>query len=195
MGNSKWCSLYQIFKLDPAFIAGQMRAESSQNSPISNDKRTTRRPKTPHLHTRIAHVKIPKGLIGAKYTASVLNDGQASPCLLDTGSQVITVSQSFYESNLSGFDIHPLSELLEIEAANGKTLPYSGFKEVDITFPQDCFGSEITVSNMAPVLVLRQTLRRLRPLKPGQVQETLKNYVHFWGLPDITDALFKIFQK
>lgn len=152
MGSSKWCSPYQIFKLDPAFIVGQMRAESSYNSPISDDKYTAREPKKLPLHTRIAPVKIPKGLIGAKYTASVLIDGHASICLLDTGSQVTTVSQSFYESNLARFDIHPLSELLEIEAANGKTVPYSGFIEVDITFPQDCFGSEITVSTFALVV-------------------------------------------
>lgn len=91
-------------------------------------------------------------MIGAKYTASVLIDGQASTCILDTGSQVTTVSQSFYESNLSKFDIHPLNELLEIEAANGQTVPYSGFIEVDITFPKDCFGSEITVSPLVLVV-------------------------------------------
>lgn len=63
-----------------------------------------------------------------------------------------TVSQVFYESNLSKFDIHPLNELLEIEAANGQTVPYSGFLEVDITFPKGCFGSEITVSTLALVV-------------------------------------------
>lgn len=152
MGNSKLCSNYKTFKLDPAFIVGQMRAEVSDNSPPSNVERTARKQKKSLSHTRFAPVKIPKGLIGAKYTASVLIDGQASTCLLDTGSQVTTVSQSFYESNLSRFDIHPLNELLEIEAANGQTVPYSGFIEVDISFPKDCFGSEITVSTFALVV-------------------------------------------
>lgn len=109
-----------------------MRAESGNNCPNSNVGHTTRRPKRSSPHTRFAPVKIPKGLIGAKYTANVLIDGQASTCLLDTGSQVTTMSQSFYESNLSMLDIHPLNELLEVEAANGQTVPYSGFIEIPI---------------------------------------------------------------
>lgn len=42
--------------------------------------------------------------------------------------------------------------MLEIEAANGQTVPYSGFISVDITFPQNCFGSEISVSTYALVV-------------------------------------------
>lgn len=129
-----------------------MRAEGSNNSPISDPECKSKRQKRPSPHTRSAPAKIPKGLIGAKYTASVFIDGQASTCLLDTGSQVTTVSQSFYESNLSKFDIHPLNELLEIEAANGQSVPYSGFIEVDIIFPKECFGSEITVSTFVLVV-------------------------------------------
>lgn len=125
-----------------------MRAECNSNSPISN----VQCPKKPFSHTRFAPVKIPKWLIGAKYNASVLIDGQASTCPLDTGSQVTTISQSFHEGNLSTLDIHPLNELREIEAANGQTAPYSGFVEIDITLLQDCFGSEITVSTFALVV-------------------------------------------
>lgn len=129
-----------------------MRAKDSDSSPTSDTEHKAKKQKKSFSHTRFAPKQIPKGLIGAKYTASVLIDGQVSTCLLDTGSQVTTVSQSFYENNLSKFDIHPLTELLEIEAANGQTVPYSGFIEVDITFPKDCFGSEITVSTFALVV-------------------------------------------
>lgn len=62
------------------------------------------------------------------------------------------MSQSFHESNLSNLKIHPLNELLEVEAANGQAVPYSGFIEVDITFPESCFGSEITVPTLALVV-------------------------------------------
>lgn len=120
-----------------------MRAETSNDSPTSN----------PHCkHTRTAAVEIPKGLIGAKCTAHILINGQSCSCLLDTGSQVTTVPQSFYESNLSHLKIHPLNELLEVEAANGQTVPYLGFIEVDITFPKSCFGSEISVPTLALVV-------------------------------------------
>lgn len=77
-----------------------------------------------------------------------IND-QACSCLLDTGSQVTTVSQSFYENNLADLEIHPIQDLLEVEAANGQNVPYSGYISVDITFPKNCFGTELTVSSLA----------------------------------------------
>uniref|UniRef100_A0A3B3SGH8 Gypsy retrotransposon integrase-like protein 1 n=1 Tax=Paramormyrops kingsleyae TaxID=1676925 RepID=A0A3B3SGH8_9TELE len=113
---------------------------------------------------RYNNVGLPKGLIGAKYTASVFINGQTCSCLLDTGSQVTTVSQSFYEDNLPHLSIHPLDELLEVEAANGQTVPYSGFIEVDITFPKSCFGSEITVSTLALVVPTTGSSARSMPL-------------------------------
>ncbi|KAL6488151.1 hypothetical protein MHYP_G00047770 [Metynnis hypsauchen] len=120
-----------------------MRAETSSDSPTSE---------IGHRHTRSFDMRIPKGLIGAKYTAHVLIDGQSCNCLLDTGSQVTTVSQSFFESNLAHLKIHPLDDLLEVEAANGQTVPYSGFIEINITFLKSCFGSEIAVSTLALVV-------------------------------------------
>ena len=60
-----------------------------------------------------------------------------------------TVSQSFYDDNLP--KIHLLNELLDVEAANGQNVPYSGFIEVDITFPKNCFDSETTVPSLALV--------------------------------------------
>ena len=124
-----------------------MRAEGSKNRPNSRRKGKER-----FSSTRSSNVNLPKGLVGAKYTACVLIDGQTCHCLLDTGSQVTTVSQSFYENNLHNLEVHPLNELLEVEAANGQTVPYSGFIEVDITFPKNCFGSEINVPTLALVV-------------------------------------------
>ena len=126
-----------------------MRAVDSDHS-LNAD--TERKRKEKSSRSKLSNMKIPRGLIGAKYTAQVLINGQTCHCLLDTGSQVMTVSQSFHESNLSNLKIHPLNELLEVEAANGQAVPYSGFIEVDITFPKSCFGSEITVPTLALVI-------------------------------------------
>ena len=122
-----------------------MSAEYSETRPNSKRKGKEKFPST-----RPSNVNLPKGLVGAKYTACVIIEEQTCNCLLDTGSQVTTVSQSFYEDNLPNLEIHPLNELLEVEAANGQTVPYSGFIEVDITFPKNCFGSKTTV----PMLTL-----------------------------------------
>lgn len=135
-----------------------MRAKEGDNSPTSVSEHKA---KKKFSRIRSAPLKIPKGLIGAKCIAHVLIDRQTCNCLLDSGSQVKTVSQSFYEKNLSHLDIYPLNELLEVEAANGQTVPYSSFIEVDITFPKQCFGSEITVSTLA--LVVPDTQSNTQP--------------------------------
>lgn len=111
-----------------------------------------RKPKKLFRHNKSATVKLPKGLVGAKYTAQVQINEQSCNCLLDTGSQVTTVSQSFYDNNLSHLEIHPIQDLLEVEAANGQNVPYSGYIGVDITFPKNCFGTELTVSSLALIV-------------------------------------------
>lgn len=72
--------------------------------------------------------------------------------LSDTGSQVTTVYQSFYENNLSHLEINPILELQEVEAAYGQNVPYAGYIAFDKTFPKTCFGSEITVCTFALVV-------------------------------------------
>ncbi len=63
-------------------------------------------------HQKYSLFGLPKGLIGAKCTAQVNIEGNPCPCLLDTGSQVTTISQSFYEQNLHGLSITSLDNLL-----------------------------------------------------------------------------------
>lgn len=136
-----------VFKLEEALIVGQMSA-FNETSPTKHSRKTRKR----FLHNKSASVKLPKGLVGAKYTAEVLINGHACNCLLDTGSQVTTVSQSFYDSYLSHLEIHSIHDLLEVEAANGQNIPYSGYICVDITFPKNGFGHELTVSSLALVV-------------------------------------------
>lgn len=95
---------------------------------------------------------LPKGLIGTKCTAQVNIEGKHCPCLLDTGSQVTTISHSFSEQNLPGLSITSLDNLLEIEAANGQAVPYLGFVKVKIAFPRDFLGSDVEVSTLALVI-------------------------------------------
>lgn len=53
--------------------------------------------------------------------------------LIDTGSTVSTVSKSYYEQYLSELPLHPMTEILHIECADGGTLPYCGYIEASIT--------------------------------------------------------------
>ena len=56
--------------------------------------------------------------------------------LLDTGSQVTTVPHSFYEQHLAEQEIKPLHDLLEVVGANGQSVPYQGYIEMTVVFPQ-----------------------------------------------------------
>ncbi len=58
----------------------------------------------------------------------------------------------FYEQNLPGLSITSLDNLLEIEAANGQAVPYLGYVEVRVTFPEDFLGSDIEVITLALVI-------------------------------------------
>uniref|UniRef100_A0A0S7F2X0 PPUP7114 n=1 Tax=Poeciliopsis prolifica TaxID=188132 RepID=A0A0S7F2X0_9TELE len=100
----------------------------------------------------VERLKLPHGLVGTKTTAQVSIAGKDTNCLLDTGSQVTTVPQSFYEEHLSDLTIHSLNDLLEVERANGQFVPYLGYVELTITFPKEFVGSDIEINTLALVI-------------------------------------------
>lgn len=77
---------------------------------------------------------------------------QKCHCLLDTGSQVTTVPKSFYEQHLSEYPLNSVNDILEVEGANGLSVPYEGFVEVDITFPEEFLGVSVEVPTVALVV-------------------------------------------
>lgn len=103
-------------------------------------------------HTKTGRFKLPQGLIGTKSTAQVKIDSNTVNCLLDSGSQVTTVPQSYYEQHLSSHQIKPLFDLLEVEGANGQSVPYLGYIEMNVTFPKEFLGIEADVSTLALVV-------------------------------------------
>ncbi len=90
---------------------------------------------------------VPKGLVGRKSTANVEVGGVGCNCLLDTGSQVTTISQSFYNDHLLEYIIKPVSDILEVEGANGEPVPYAGYVEISLKFPKEFIASEPEVEN------------------------------------------------
>lgn len=57
------------------------------------------------------------------------------PCLVDTGSMVSTITESFYRKFLEPLG-KTLSEkcMLQLKAANGLTIPYIGYVEFDVKY-------------------------------------------------------------
>lgn len=95
--------------------------------------------------------RLPKGLVGIKCTAKVAIGEREVDCLLDTGSQVTTIPQSFYEENLSDHSLKPLENLLEV-GANGQAVPYLGYIELTLKFPKAFIGTEVEVPTLALVV-------------------------------------------
>ncbi len=142
MGLFVWkaCS---AFKLKGVSVAGHMETKRSDCRPECY-KQTS---------DVCSHAKrLPKGLVGIKCTAKVTIGEREVDCLLDTGSQVTTIPQSFYESNLSDFPLKPLENLLEVEGANGQAVPYLGYIELTLKFPKEFIGAEFEVPTLALVV-------------------------------------------
>lgn len=95
---------------------------------------------------------LPPGLVGPRCVASVFIEGVPCESILDTGSQVTTISEYFHNKYLSSFTIHPVQALLEVEGAGGQNVPYLGYIEVSICFPQIITGKKEEL--MALVLVV-----------------------------------------
>ena len=59
-------------------------------------------------------------------------EGVTTTALLDTGSTVSTVSRQFYSEHLCHKPIQSLNSIMNIECADGNSLPYDGFVEMNI---------------------------------------------------------------
>lgn len=60
-------------------------------------------------------------------------NGIAMCCLLDTGAQVSTMTESFYRSHIPEFgDLIDITDMLRISAANGGDIPYLGYIECNL---------------------------------------------------------------
>ena len=86
------------------------------------------------------------GLVGQRPTTTARLNGQQMEALLDTGSQVSTVSEDWFHQHLEGHQLHPV--VLYIRAANGLPVPYVGVVLVEL----ELFGQKIPD---VPFLVLK----------------------------------------
>lgn len=150
MGNTE--HLFLPFKLSSVPVAGRTRTETSQPSPTEPTPKVKQRAILKQSHTRAQPFRLPKGLVGTKSTARVEVEGRPITSLMDTGSQVTTVPQSFYQQHLSEYEIKPLFDLLEVQGANGQCVPYLGYIELNVTFPKEFLGMEIEVPTLALVV-------------------------------------------
>lgn len=91
-----------------------------------------------------------------KCTAQVFIEGNKVNCLLDTECQVTTIPLSFFETHLSNHSLKSLDDLLDeelkIEGANGEAVPYLGYVELNLMFPEEFLGEDTAVSALVLVV-------------------------------------------
>lgn len=71
-------------------------------------------------------------IVGSSNEVSVLVNNIETKSLLDTGSCVSTISKTFYEQNFNHLELLPLDNFIKLECADGQTMPYFGYIQVDI---------------------------------------------------------------
>ena len=153
--ETKTSSLGREFKLNAVPDEGLPGTETENECPKSQTKTKTKaKPKTklPIQSHKVEHqIKLPKRLVGQKCIADVGVSGVDTKCLLDSGSQVTTVTHSFYKSHLSEHPIQPF-KALDVEGANGQNVPYLGYVPINLKFPKEFVETEPEVSALALVV-------------------------------------------
>ena len=93
---------------------------------------------------------IPDNLVGDANEVQGSIAGINCTALVDTGSQVTSVSQKFYLDHLSTLKLHDCTDLLRIEGAGGHSIPYAGYIFAEI-------GLKGVKAVEVPVLVVKDT--------------------------------------
>lgn len=107
MGVGKPHISIRTFKLETVSVIGRTGTVAGQSCPAIKKHRTCANLKTSSIRTPT--YTLPKGLVGSKCTALVKIAGSDCNCILDSGSQVTTVSETFYKQNFLDQDIFMIS--------------------------------------------------------------------------------------
>ena len=129
-------------------------------------------------------------LVGPACETNALINGVVCQALLDSGSQVTTLSRSFYQEHLA--DSVPLEDIgdsgFSVEGAGGQLVYFDGFIRIGVKFPKHVVGTDSEVqtfalvcadtnySNRTPMIVGTNTFRCLEMnCKAGNGTQFLKN--------------------
>ena len=88
-------------------------------------------------------------LVGQMNEGTAIINGYKANALIDTGSQVTTISKEFYDQYLLDCDIHSV-ETLKVVGAGGQDVPFFRYISVNISFPEN----EAGVSEEIPTFAL-----------------------------------------
>ena len=84
---------------------------------------------------KVSRVRTPPGLYGTPTKTGILLNGKEIPALLDTGSTVSTISESYYSKHLATtIPLKSLDNILDVACAGGTPQPYKGYIEANIVY-------------------------------------------------------------
>lgn len=92
---------------------------------------------------------LPDGLIGPRCALTVGVETMQCESILDTESQVTTISEKFRAAFLRSLPVKTIDCLLEIEGPGEQTVPYLGYVE---TFPGTVTGTEVELTFLALIV-------------------------------------------
>ena len=106
-------------------------------------------------------------IVGPPAEVCVILEGVRCTALLDTGSQVSTVCEDFYNEHLSYLTIHSLGSLLEIKGAADQLVPYLGYIEIHLQLPLDDSEADIQAYDALALVVPQTSYHKKAPVLIG----------------------------
>lgn len=143
------------FKLDRVSVEGRTEAPPEQSPNPTESPHDNQRQEVNSMNQSLpglSDAALLTALVGSKRIATLTVDGVPCTCLLDSGSQVTTVSESFYRLHLPSRSIQPLQKILDIEGAAGQAVPYLGYTELSLISPSEITGKPEEMSTLALVV-------------------------------------------
>lgn len=148
-----------------------LTVRNRSRQPVRLDHRTV----FAELHSSTDQDSDLEALVGPSLESDVFVEGVSARCLIDSGSQVSIMSETFYNNN---FSYVPMEELtcLRVVGAGGSAVPYLGFVRVNVRLPEDVTGVNESVdvlmlvcrdtdySQKVPIIIGTNTLRHLAEL-------------------------------
>ena len=92
---------------------------------------------------------MPDGLVGEESTIQCQIDGKPTVCLLDSGSQVTLLANSFFQTLKR--ELHPLTDLI-VRHGGGGSLPYKGWTYINLGFSAHFSGTDEAFETVALVV-------------------------------------------
>uniref|UniRef100_A0A3P9IMX9 ribonuclease H n=1 Tax=Oryzias latipes TaxID=8090 RepID=A0A3P9IMX9_ORYLA len=133
-------------------ISAQRKGKANQRGP-----KTTAEGSTTNAHVKRNAVSVhsnslPEGLVGPQSTTRVKVNGTPCVALLDSGSQVTVVFDSWYAKHLSHVPLHPVSGLAIWGLSESESsYPFKGYIQVELEFFEKTKGRGTPIQVLALV--------------------------------------------